>query len=109
LLKFQDKPREAKGTERAGQLVDTKETFAEFGQSALREKEDDVPLILRPIVDKYPFGNVHTALRVGPLLIENGVKHTKNGALITSRDPPYLQVILDLRAFPRPRGWPFTN
>lgn len=57
-------------------------------------KEGDVPLFLRPIVNKYPIGNVHMALRVRPLSVEDEVKHTENGALITSRDPSYLQVIL---------------
>lgn len=35
---------------------------------------DDIPGYVRPFTDRYPFGNVHMALRVGPLLIENGVK-----------------------------------
>lgn len=93
MLKFKEKPEKAEEARRAAQLVDTKESFGEFGQSTLW-KEDDVPLSLHPIVDKYSFGNVHMALRVGPLLIENGVKYTKSGALITSQDPSYLQVIL---------------
>ena len=75
-------------------LVDSKDSFAEFGQSGLRDKEDEVPFLMRPITNKYPFGNVHMALRVGPLLVENGVEHTKHGALITNRDPPFLQVML---------------
>ena len=56
LLKFEERPEKAEEAEKAARLVDAKETFAEFDQSALREKEDDVPLFLRPIVDKYPFG-----------------------------------------------------
>jgi len=55
-------------------LVDTKKTFAEFDRSTFREADDDVPFLLRSVTDKYPFGNVHMALRVGPLIIENGVK-----------------------------------
>jgi hypothetical protein len=93
LLNFKDMVKITKEAEAAENLVDAKGTFAEFGQSSFREEEDDVPLFLRPIVDKYPFGNVHMALRIGPLLIENGVKNTKGGALITSRDPPFLQAI----------------
>lgn len=33
----------------------------------------DIPLFFRKYAEKYPFGNVHMALRVGPLVIENGV------------------------------------
>ena len=46
---------------------------------------------MRRITDRYPFGNVHMALRVGPILIQNGVQHTKGGALIISRDSPIWQ------------------
>jgi len=57
-----------------GILVD-KKTFAEFGESVFMDEPDsDVPYFLRPVLDKYPFGNVHMALRVGPLVIENGVQ-----------------------------------
>lgn len=56
-----------------------------------KEAEEDVPFFMRKITDRYPFGNVHMALRLGPILIENGVQHTKGGALITSRDPPIWQ------------------
>ena len=31
------------------------------------------------------------ALRIGPIIIENGVQHSKGGALIPSRDPPIWQ------------------
>ena len=75
-------------------LVDSRDSFAELGQSGLRDEEDEVPFFMRPITNKYPFGNVHMALRVGPLLVENGVKHTKHGALISNRDPPFLQVMV---------------
>jgi hypothetical protein len=33
----------------------------------------DIPMFFRKFASKYPFGNVHMALRVGPLVIENGV------------------------------------
>ena len=56
-----------------------------------KEAEEDVPFFMRRITDRYPFGNVHMAIRVGPILIENGVQHTKGGALITSRDSPIWQ------------------
>ena len=29
--------------------------------------------LIRPILEKIPFGNVHMALMFGPLIIENGV------------------------------------
>ncbi len=35
--------------------------------------DEDIPLFFRRFTSKYPFGNVHMALRVGPLVIENGV------------------------------------
>lgn len=35
--------------------------------------DEDIPLFFRQFTEKYPFGNVHMALRVGPLVIENGV------------------------------------
>ena len=55
-------------------LQDSENTVAEFGRSNIRElEENDIPLFLRSVTDKYPYGNVHMALRIGPLLIENGV------------------------------------
>lgn len=35
--------------------------------------DPDIPPFLRKSAGKYPFGDVHMALRVGPLVIENGV------------------------------------
>lgn len=35
--------------------------------------DSDIPLFFRNSVEKYPYGNVHMALRVGPIVIENGV------------------------------------
>jgi hypothetical protein len=37
------------------------------------EADEDVPFFMRKYTERYPFGNVHTALRIGPLVIENGV------------------------------------
>lgn len=37
------------------------------------EADKDIPFLFRKYTDKYPFGNVHMALRIGPLVIENGV------------------------------------
>ncbi|ERF76414.1 hypothetical protein EPUS_06972 [Endocarpon pusillum Z07020] len=78
-------------------LLDPSVRTAEFGKSAgITDGEDsDIPFFLRSTADKYPYGNVHMALRIGPVLIENGGKYTHGGALITSRDPPNLQVLRD--------------
>ena len=48
---------------------------AEFGTSAVLTKRnyEKIPVFVRPVTSKYPFGNVHMALRVGPIMIENGV------------------------------------
>lgn len=35
--------------------------------------DTDIPLFFRKHAEKNPFGNVHMALRVGPLVVENGV------------------------------------
>jgi len=37
------------------------------------QADTDIPVFFRKFASKYPFGNVHMALRVGPLIIENGV------------------------------------
>jgi hypothetical protein len=37
------------------------------------EADEDIPVFLRRYTEKYPFGNVHMALRIGPLVVENGV------------------------------------
>ncbi|KAK5625399.1 hypothetical protein RRF57_001115 [Xylaria bambusicola] len=52
------------------------------------EADEDVPFFLKRHIENYPFGNVHMALRVGPLVFENGVAHTQGGALITLRESP---------------------
>jgi hypothetical protein len=36
--------------------------------------EEDIPWFMRNDKNFHPFGNVHMALRIGPLVIENGVK-----------------------------------
>ncbi|KAI0096241.1 hypothetical protein GGR51DRAFT_568720 [Nemania sp. FL0031] len=50
------------------------------------EADEDVPFFLKRYTENYPFGNVHMALRLGPLVLENGVAHTQGGALISLRD-----------------------
>lgn len=37
------------------------------------EADEDIPFFLKRYTEKYPFGNVHMALRIGPVVIENGV------------------------------------
>ncbi|KAH8705641.1 hypothetical protein BGW36DRAFT_367945 [Talaromyces proteolyticus] len=51
-------------------------------------EDTDIPHCFRKHAEKDPFGEVHMALRVGPLIIENGVVQTKKGALITLREAP---------------------
>lgn len=58
-------------------LVNSSQRIAAAGTSAALEEEiadDDVPFFMRKFTNRYPFGNVHMALRVGPLIIENGVE-----------------------------------
>ena len=37
------------------------------------EADEDIPFFLRQYTEKYPFGNVHMALQIGPVVVENGV------------------------------------
>ncbi|KAF3481516.1 uncharacterized protein GIQ15_04275 [Arthroderma uncinatum] len=60
------------------------------------QADGDIPLFFRKFTEKYPFGNVHMALRVGPLVIENGVSHAKRGALVTVRETPVFHQRFDL-------------
>jgi hypothetical protein len=58
-------------------LIDPSQRIAEGGNSKAFEEDEadeDVPYFLRKFANRYPFGNVHMALRVGPLIIENGVE-----------------------------------
>ena len=57
-------------------LIDTKKRTAASGETIEFEEAEadkDIPFFFRKYTEKYPFGNVHMALRVGPLLVENGV------------------------------------
>ncbi|KAF0639489.1 hypothetical protein FPSE5266_05980 [Fusarium pseudograminearum] len=53
-----------------------------------------IPSYLRSKIGDNPLGNVHMAVRFGPLIIENGSTNL-DGVLITNRDPPSLQVARD--------------
>ena len=57
-------------------LVDTKEREAARGETIEFEEakaDKDIPFFIRKYTERYPFGNMHMSLRVGPLLVENGV------------------------------------
>lgn len=58
-----------------GEVPEGKKTSTEFGSSSgtTTKGAENVPFYLNDIVADYPYGNVHMALRVGPLVIENGV------------------------------------
>ena len=43
------------------------------GQRLEEEPDTDIPFISKTINSKFPFGNTHVALMIGPLIIENGV------------------------------------
>ncbi|KAH7122169.1 hypothetical protein B0J13DRAFT_157170 [Dactylonectria estremocensis] len=60
----------------------------EDGEQAEAQADKDIPPFLRKHAQKYPFANVHMALRVGPLVIENGVPQSKGGVLVTFRELP---------------------
>lgn len=65
------------GVSQQQSLVDRNQRVAEAGNSTMldeQEADEDIPFFLRKFTNKYPFGNVHMALRVGPLIIENGVE-----------------------------------
>ncbi|PKS05019.1 hypothetical protein jhhlp_008385 [Lomentospora prolificans] len=53
--------------------------------------DKNVPVFLRRFADTNGFGNVHMALRVGTVIFEIGVAHSKHGALVTIREPPVFQ------------------
>jgi hypothetical protein len=63
--------------EKKQSLVNKENRTAEEGTSIGFEEDearDDIPFFMRKFVNAYPFGNVHMALRIGPLIIENGVE-----------------------------------
>ncbi|KAL5356140.1 hypothetical protein BJX96DRAFT_185608 [Aspergillus floccosus] len=54
----------------------------------LATEDEDIPLFFRQCMERNPFAEVHMALRIGPLVIENGVSNTHAGALVSLRDLP---------------------
>jgi hypothetical protein len=61
---------------RRSSQIDSSKRVAEAGISIpfQEEADEDVPIFLRNSANKHPFGSVHMALRIGPLIIENGVE-----------------------------------
>ncbi len=61
-----------------------------FGTETINEKEADadIPWFCRKAAGRVMFGNVHVALRVGTLVVENGVEDSKRGVLMTRRQVP---------------------
>lgn len=70
------KGRSVDGKDRPGKIANKNSAaISEFGSSygLTTESPQDIPVYLRSITDKYPYGNIHMALRIGPMIIENGV------------------------------------
>ncbi|KAF4440620.1 hypothetical protein F53441_12241 [Fusarium austroafricanum] len=91
-------PRPSGATKQPSRLTQLNETsLPEYGYSYgfSTQEVENIPMYARSTIETYPYGNVHMALRFGPLIIENGVANTMGGVLITSRDPPSLQVLRD--------------
>lgn len=54
--------------------------------------KEPVMSTMKRISPVYPFGNAHVALQIGPLIIENGIPHSKRGVLISYRAPIQLSL-----------------
>jgi hypothetical protein len=63
----------SQASEKPISIHSTPKGIANQGNSIVHTKGRDTPRFLRPITDRYAFGNTHMALMVGPLIIENGV------------------------------------
>jgi hypothetical protein len=61
-------------TQQSQQAPDRDETTGTAVALEEAEADEDIPYFLRQYAERYPFGNVHMALRVGPIVIENGVR-----------------------------------
>lgn len=84
LAKYRGLVQSVVGTENPSKAASLSSKFAAMEErNRSREQEQrpaaeptadtDIPLFFSKFTTKRPFGNVHMALRVGPLLIENGV------------------------------------
>ncbi|KAF4982513.1 hypothetical protein FZEAL_1884, partial [Fusarium zealandicum] len=96
------KPKQMKQIEHTAlRSIDSTATPSSTSSVATEAQADqDIPLLFRQYTEKYPFGNVHMALRVGPLVIENGVSHTKGGALVSLREMPIFHERFHLQTMP---------
>lgn len=71
-VKTTERPRAVtKESQQASDRDGTTEMTVAFEEA---EADEDIPFLIRQYAERYPFGNVHMALRAGPLIIENGVK-----------------------------------
>lgn len=80
--------------------IDSSNRSAEAGNSTALEEGaafEDVPFFLRNFTNRYPFGNVHMALRFGPLIIENGVEQYATAFHILSHAGWCAKLVLVLR------------
>ncbi|KKY27871.1 hypothetical protein UCDDS831_g00584 [Diplodia seriata] len=84
-LRPKQRDEKEKGTTYGNEWLDSHESDSEaimsystFGIADEEKAEEEIPFYLRHYTKKYPFGNVHMALRVGPLTIENGVAKKNN-------------------------------
>ncbi|VUC20065.1 unnamed protein product, partial [Clonostachys rosea] len=62
----------------------------EFGSDVFHQAGGGTPGYLLPSSNAHPFGSMHMAVRIGPVVIENGVANTDGGVLITTRQPQHL-------------------
>ncbi|CAG9979782.1 unnamed protein product [Clonostachys byssicola] len=62
----------------------------EFGSDVFHRAGGGTPGYLLPSSNNSPFGSIHMAVRIGPVVIENGVANTDGGVLITTRQPQHL-------------------
>ncbi|RBR23899.1 uncharacterized protein FIESC28_03209 [Fusarium coffeatum] len=94
---------EAEGRNRRLSALKAVQQLGVSGNVSVAEEavgDTDIPLFFRKHAEKNPFGNVHMALRVGPLVVENGVSHTKGGALVSLREMPVFQQRFHLHTIP---------
>ncbi|KAL4927873.1 uncharacterized protein BDV17DRAFT_282326 [Aspergillus undulatus] len=86
--KYKSKSRPKIVTEKSQQPASMDATTGTTVAVEEAEADEDIPFFLRQYTEQYPFGNVHMALRLGPIVVENGVANSKGGALISLRDNP---------------------
>jgi hypothetical protein len=65
--------RKAERERRKSKPTSRQKSTASVGTFEAQNSDEDIPFFMKDFTDRYPFGNVHMALRFGPLLFENGV------------------------------------